>query len=368
MFNTLVAILIIGLLILVHELGHFFVARWSGVRILCLSIGFGPKLMTWKRGQTEYALSAIPLGGYVKMAGEQEQERSRQPWEYLSQSIAARSRIIAAGPLMNYLTAVVALWVAFVAGYPELLPVVGGLSEGMPAQRAGLQIGDRIRAIDGESIETWDKMTELVSGAPGQVLTVTVERAGSAQTLPVTPALEKETDPFGRERSVGRIGITPSGDFVTIRLGPIESMMRTMTQHAEWLGQTLLGLWSMLTGRIPVRDSVTGPIGIIYLTSEAVRLGLGPLLYFVSIISLMLAFFNLFPIPVLDGGHLFFLALERLRGRPVSFKVQERAAQVSFALLMAFILFVCVNDVSRFWFGKEQTETELQERRFSPDD
>jgi regulator of sigma E protease len=147
---------------------------------------------------------------------------------------------------------------------------------------------------------------------------------------------------------VGLIGIAPSGEFETRRVGPVSAIGRTIEQQNEWVGQTLLALWSMITGRIAMRDSVTGPIGILYLTSEAAQLGIAPLLYLISLFSLSLALFNVFPIPILDGGHLFFLLLEKLRGSPISVNIQERAAQVSFVLLMTMVLFICINDVSRF--------------------
>ncbi|MBI3083681.1 MAG: site-2 protease family protein, partial [Candidatus Omnitrophica bacterium] len=149
MIPALISLVILGLLVIVHELGHFLVARWSGVRILRFSIGFGPRLFTWTRGHTEYAISAIPLGGYVKMAGEQDATRTQEPWEYLSRPIRARARIIFAGPLVNYLVALISLWVVFIVGYPELLPVVGKVLEDTPAQAAGLQSGDRILSVDG---------------------------------------------------------------------------------------------------------------------------------------------------------------------------------------------------------------------------
>lgn len=346
--GTLIAILILGLMVFVHEAGHFVVARWSGVRILRFSLGFGPKIAAWRRGETEYCLSWIPLGGYVKMAGEQREEQTHQPWEYLSKPIGTRARIVLAGPLVNYLVALLTLWIVFVIGYPELLPVVGKVMDKMPAQAAGIQVGDRIQAINGRPIQTWDEMTKLIHDAPGMPLTVRIDRAGSAQTVTMTPEPKDLPDPFGRTKRVGLIGISPSGTFEARRVGPIAAIGRTITQQNEWVSQTMLALWSMATGRIAMRDSVTGPIGILYLTAEAAQLGIAPLLYLLSLFSLSLALFNLFPIPILDGGHLFFLLLEKLRGNPVSINIQERAAQVSFVVLMTLVLFICANDVNRF--------------------
>lgn len=346
--SMLSSLLLLGFLIIVHELGHFLVARWSGVRVLRFSIGFGPRLLTRTRGDTEYAVSAIPLGGYVKMAGEQRGEESQQPWEYLSKPIGTRAKIVFAGPFVNYLVALVTLWVVFVIGYPELMPVVGKLMDDMPAKAAGLQVGDRIQAVGNQPIRTWEEMTKLIYQSPGVPLTFRIARAGQALSVTMTPKPKPITDPFGHAKTVGLIGIAPSGAFESHRVGPIAAIGRTIRQQNEWTAQTMVALWSMATGKLSVRESVTGPIGIVYLTSEAVRMGFAPLLYLMSLFSLSLAIFNVFPIPILDGGHLLFLAIEQLRGRPVSLNVQERSSQVSLALLLTLVLIICINDVNRF--------------------
>lgn len=345
---ALVSILVLGVLVIVHELGHFFVARWAGVRILRLSIGFGPRLVAWTRGQTEYAISAIPLGGYVKMAGEQRSEQAQEPWEYLSKPIRTRAAIVFAGPCVNYLVAFLSLWVVFVIGFPELLPVVGKVVDGMPAQAAGLQIGDRIEAIDHTAVKTWDEMTKQIYASPNRAIALRVDRQGVTETLTVTPKPKEITDPFGHRKTVGLIGISPSGEFQAYKVGPLAAIGRTTKQLNETTMQTFMALWSMATGKMSMKDSVTGPIGIVVLTSEAVRLGIVPLLFLVSLFSLSLAIFNVFPIPILDGGHLLFLVLEKLRGQPVSVNVQERSAQVSLVLLVTFVVAICINDVSRF--------------------
>ena len=348
MLAFVISVFLLGLLVIVHELGHFVVARWVGVRILRFSVGFGPRLLTWTRGHTEYAVSALPLGGYVKMAGEQRTDGAPEPWEYRAQPVTTRAGIIFAGPFINYLVALVSLWVVFVVGYPELLPVVGKVMPDMPAQAAGFQPGDRIRTVDGQPVRTWDEMTKVIYRSPDQPLTLEVERAGAPARILVTPRARPMTDPFGRRKTVGLIGIGPSGEFTTHRIGPVEAVRRTIEQQNEWTIQTLTACWLLLTGKLGLQDSVTGPIGIVYLTSEAVRMGLSPLLFLVSLFSLSLAIFNLLPVPILDGGHLFFLALEQLRGRPVSLVIQERSAQVTFVLLMALVFVICISDLSRF--------------------
>lgn len=355
MVSALSSLFILGFLVIVHELGHFLVARWSGVRILRFSVGFGPRLLTWTRGHTEYAISAIPLGGYVKMSGEQRsesagrsQEVAHQPWDYLAKSPGTRAKIVFAGPLVNYLVAFVSLWLVFVIGYPELLPVVGKVVPGMPAEKVGFQVEDQIQSVNDHPVRTWDELTGFIYEAPGQSLRIRVERKGESRVLTVTPEAKATTDPFGRRRTIGLIGVAPSGAFESLRVGPITALGRALRQQLEWTAQTFVALWSMATGRLALRDSVTGPIGLVYLTSEAVRMGLPALLFLISLFSLSLALFNLFPIPILDGGYLLFLAIEKLRGKPLSVSVQERSFQVSFVLLTALVLVICVNDVNRF--------------------
>ena len=361
----LIAIFVLGLLVLLHELGHFVVARRCGVRVLRFSIGFGPVLWRWKRGHTEYAVSLLPLGGYVKMAGESRPSSelpsvAGEPWEFSSKPVGVRAWIVAAGPLVNYAISILSLWTVLVIGYPELLPTVGRLIEDMPARAAGVQVGDRIMAVEGTPIRTWDELTRIIHRSANRPLSLAVQRDDATLTLRVTPLAREQMDPFGRARTVGLLGVSPSGAFTTYRVSPLEAVHQTASKQVEWLSQTGLSLWSMVTGRVPMQESMTGPIGIVYMTSEAVRMGLGALLYLVSIFSLSLAIFNFFPIPILDGGHLLFLVCEKFRGRPVSLSVQERAAQISFALLMTMVVLVCFNDLNRlgvveklrgFWRG-----------------
>ena len=342
-----ISLVVLGLLVLVHEAGHFVVARWAGVRVTRFSVGFGRVLFRWTRGGTEYVLSALPLGGYVKMAGEHRHEQTHAPEEFLSKPPGVRAGIVLAGPLVNHLVSILTLWVVLVTGYPEMLPAVGRVVDDMPAKQAGILVGDRIRAVNGQHIRTWDELTEQVHRSPGQPLALLVERRGQTLTVAVTPVAKTVTDPFGQPKQVGLVGVAPSGAFETRTIPPLQAVRTTVAKQVEWTGHIALSLWSLATGRVSMQDSLTGPIGIVYMTSEAARMGLGSLLYLVSLFSLSLAVFNLFPIPILDGGHLVFLALEKLRGRPLSVQVQEKAAQISFAVLVLLAVFVCANDLQR---------------------
>jgi regulator of sigma E protease len=287
------------------------------------------------------------------MSGEQRAEHPHKPYDYLAKPPGVRAAIIFAGPLVNYLVAFLCLWTVYVIGYPELLPTVGKVMDGMPAQASGIQPGDRILAVNGSPVRTWDELTTGVYGSPGRPVTLRVERQGDERTVRLTPNPKEITDLVGRRKTIGLIGITPSGEFRPYKLSPIEALGRAMRQQLQWTEETFAALGSLLTGRLALRDSVTGPIGLVYLTSDAVKLGMAPVLFLASLFSLSLGIFNLFPIPILDGGHLFFLLLEKMRGKAVSIRIQERAAQVSFVLLMTLVLFISFHDLERYGLLKK---------------
>lgn len=346
--SWLISLGVLSVLILVHEAGHFVVARRLGVRVLQFAIGFGPVLARWKRGGVEYCLCLLPLGGYVKMAGEEERrDGAPSPDEFSSKPASVRALIIAAGPVVNALVSTLALWLVLMIGYPELLPSVGRVMDGMPAASAGLQAGDRITAIDGEPVATWEDLTRVVHRAPDRPLALAVDRGGAPVQLTVTPKRQEITDPFGRRTTVGLMGISPSGAFMTYRVGPLSALGKTLAKQVEFVQHTALSLWSLATGHVSMKESLTGPIGIAHMISEQARMGISPLLYLASLFSMSLAIFNLFPLPLLDGGHLLFLAIERLRGRPVSLRVQEKATQVSLACLLLLAAVVSINDLER---------------------
>ncbi len=337
-----------GFLILVHEAGHFVVAKLAKVRVLKFSIGFGPVLAKWRGKETEYCVSWFPLGGFVKMAGEQQEEQEQQPWEYLSKPISVRALIVLAGPLVNYLTAIVLLWVFLLRGYSGLLPIVGSVMENMPAQVAGFQVGDHIVGLEGKSVRTWDEMTAIIHESAGKELSIELERSGKPVAVRVTPKSEEVTARNGEKLTIGLVGIGAGSE----RMGPVAAMGLSIRMQNYWAVQTIKAFGALLTGKRKIQDSMTGPLGIVKLTSEAAGMGMGPLLILLSLFSLSLAIFNCFPVPILDGGHLLFLFLEKLRGRPISLLVQERAAMVGLVLLVTLALVVSVNDINRFWLQK----------------
>lgn len=337
-------VFLFGALILVHEWGHFLVARWCGVRVLRFSIGFGPKIFGWKRGDTEYWLAWVPLGGYVKMAGENPNDVSGDTDEYSAKPVWQRFLIVFAGPLTNFVSALALLWAFFLAGYPGILPVVGEVIDDKPAYHAGFQENDEIVSINGKPTLTWDQMTAAIRKSSGEPLAVEVMRGTERVELRVTPEIETLEIDEGKTIDVGLIGVVAGG----IKLGPIPALTKSTEILAHWTDQTLRVLGSLVLGKREFRDAVTGPIGIAHLTARTVDAGIGPILILMALISLSLAIFNCFPIPVLDGGHLLFLIIEAIKGSPVSLAVQEKAAMVGLVMLVSLAVVVSIMDITRF--------------------
>ncbi|OGX40672.1 MAG: RIP metalloprotease RseP [Omnitrophica WOR_2 bacterium RIFCSPHIGHO2_02_FULL_68_15] len=340
--TPLILLIALSILIIVHEAGHFVVARRCGVRVERFSIGFGPVLLRWRRGETDYAISAFPLGGYVKMAGEQGDGRTGARWEYGSQPVWRRAGIVLAGPLVNYATGILLFTFLFWAGSPTLMPTIGGVLEGYPAAAAGLRPGDRIVAVAGAPVESWEQVTARIrrqtSGAPVVLL---IQREGAEQAITVTPTVRTGT-------RTAVVGLTPSDEVRIVRAPLPEAAVRGVGRAWDLTVMTGVSLWQMVTGALPLKESLTGPVGIFYITSSAAALGWRYLVQLFAVLSVSLAIFNLLPLPVLDGGHLAFLLIERIRRRPVSLKIQEVATQAGMVFLIGMLLVVTYHDLSRF--------------------
>ncbi|MBI4313324.1 MAG: RIP metalloprotease RseP [Candidatus Omnitrophica bacterium] len=346
--NLLILIAALSVLIIIHELGHFLTARAFGVKVERFSIGFGPVLLKRKAGQTEYAVSLLPLGGYVKMAGEQAGEATGSPEEYGSRPVWQRFAIVGAGPVVNYAAGIFLFTVVFWAGYPVLVPRIGAVMENYPAAEAGLLPGDRIVRINEKPADSWEALTETIrkqtSGAPVRFL---VKRDGAERVIEVQPQVREGRSIFGKPARVAMVGMTPSGEVQLVRYGLIEAAVKSV-EHAIWLtGMTFQAFWYMATGAMPIKDSLTGPVGIFYLTTSAAALGWRYLLQLFALLSVSLGIFNVLPIPVLDGGHLAFLAVEGLRRKPVSMRIQEKMSQVGMCLLLGMLLMVTYNDLAK---------------------
>lgn len=354
--SVIVAIIILGLLIFVHELGHFMVAKRSGVMVTRFSLGFGPRLLGWQRGETEYVICAVPLGGYVKMLGEDPDEEVPAydaARAFSEQSLARRAAIVVAGPLMNLVSAFVAFSLVFAlygAGTPSDAPKIGGVVEGMAAAQAGLQRGDTVLAVEGEAIGTWDELSRRVRASGGAALRLSIRRAsGGIEEIVVTPEQKPEKTAFGEE--IGQaylIGIERFVEVAPVSLASAVGLGGYETYY--WVKMTLISIIKIFEGAVSARD-LGGPILIVQAAGQQAERGLDYLIRFIGLISVNLGVLNLLPVPVLDGGHLVFFGFEALRGRPLALRQREVAQQVGLFLLLALMVFVFYNDISRLIAG-----------------
>lgn len=349
MLSAVSFIVVLSILVIVHEFGHFIVAKKTGVHVERFSIGFGPEILGITKGGTRYLISLIPLGGYVKLAGETEEEPIKgEKWEYLSRTVGERSRIIFAGPLLNYILAFFIFSFVFIIGYPTLTATVGEVLENYPGASAGIKPGDRILKINGHDVNYWEDVTRIVHTNKGSEIKLLIKRDSGLIDVIVTPKPQEVRTIFGSKKTVGLIGIMPTNDVVYVKYGIIKSVYMGAKKLFMLTYLTYRALWASLTGAIPFKESITGPVGIFYITGQAARLGFVYLLHLMGILSASLAIFNLLPVPVLDGGHLLFLLVEKVRRKPLSHKMQESITQVGLALLICLMAFVFYNDFMRY--------------------
>lgn len=343
-------ILILSVLIVVHELGHFLVAKRLGVKVEKFSLGFGPKLLSRQFGQTEYLVCAIPFGGYVKMAGDTPEEYQGHKDEYFAKKPGERARIVFAGPLFNYLLAFVCLWLVFILGFPRVTNKVGELIEGMPAVSAGVEKEDVIFAVDGVAVEFWDDLTKKIHAKAGQSVRLGIQRADRKLELEITPQDKSVETIWGKKVSVGLIGIRPSEEFVKVRYGVGKAFVKAGENLFQMTQMTLKAIFYLIVGTMSFKDSVTGPLGIFFITSNAAKIGFSAILHVVGILSMSLAIFNLLPLPILDGGHIMFMALEKLRRKPLTPKAEERLNNIGMSFLIILTVFIFCNDLVRYGY------------------
>ena len=350
LYSILAAVVGLGVLIVFHEFGHFLLAKLSGVGVLTFSVGFGPKLWVKKKGETEYALSAFPLGGYVKMVGEDPEEEVKAvdlERSFAHKSLLKRTAIVAAGPGFNLLLAVFLLMVVFLFyGVPVLSNLVGAVEPDSPAAQAGIQKGDRIVAVDGQAVTAWDDLSSAIKQSGGQPLALRVQRSGEEVAMTVQPRKREVKNIFGELKEDWMIGI---GSQVSIEKGdPGLAVSKAFIQTYEYSKLTLIGLYKMITREVSPRN-LGGPILIAQMAGQQAQEGIGSFLAFLAVLSINLGVLNLLPVPVLDGGHLFFFAVEAVIGRPVSLKYREKAQQVGIFLLLLLMIFAFANDIFRLF-------------------
>ncbi|QTD55928.1 RIP metalloprotease RseP [Parasphingorhabdus cellanae] len=357
---TLFAFLItIGLLVFIHEMGHYLVGRWCGVKADVFAIGFGKEIVGWndKRG-TRWKICALPLGGYVQFAGDMDPSSSQsQEWlklppeernrTFQSKSLLKRAAIVFAGPAINFLFAILIL-AGFALAYGESVtsPVVGTVAENSTAETIGLKNGDKILEIDGDSIDRFSDLSREISIIPDEEVEIKFERDGAIISKEAKIGVRLEEDRFGNQYRIGLLGISP-GSIERRDVSLLESPVVATRQTVEIVDLIVTTLGQVISGRRSVTE-LGGPLKIAQVSGEQFVAGLNQFIFFVALISINLGFINLLPIPMLDGGHLMFYAIEAVRRKPASPMVQQWAFQSGFALVVMFMLVVTFNDLASF--------------------
>lgn len=351
--STFVFIAVLSILIVVHEWGHFITAKKLGVKVDRFSLGFGPKLFSIMHDNTEFLICAIPLGGYVKMAGDERHACTGSPEEFFSKSVGHRALIVLNGPVVNFVLAYVCLVLVFILGYPDLSTKVGELIKDYPAQQAGLMINDKILTIDQRPVASWSDVQQSILESQLDTIQIKIERDGQHLVKTIQPRIEERKNIFGQLKRSRIVGISPTEDIILLRYGVGESFIKGYEKLLEITVMTYKALYFMATGSMSAKESVTGPIGIFYIIKAAAELGISHVLFILGVISASLAIFNLLPVIPLDGGHLFLLLVEKIRGKALPPKIDEVIAKVGFSLIIMLAIYVFYSDFARFgWIDK----------------
>ncbi|MDK2991697.1 MAG: regulator of sigma protease [Clostridiales bacterium] len=333
--TIIIAIIAFGVLIIFHEFGHFVVAKAVGIKVEEFAIGMGPALYKFHRGETDYAIRILPIGGFVRMLGEDEQSDDERAFN--NQSVLKRIAVIAAGPIMNFiLTLLLLVIITFMVGIAVYLPVVDTVLPDTPAQQAGLQPGDRFISIEGKTVESADDARAIVLANPGKALDAVIERDGKRLELEITPEYNAETQ-------TAQIGITFRGQMQKVSF--FKAVGYSFVQVYNMTKMMIVGIGQLLIGQ--GFDQVMGPYGIVEIVGQAASQGVVDLLWLVAIISLNVGLINLVPFPALDGSRIVFLAIEGIRGKPID---REKEGMIHFAglvILMLFMIAVTFHDIMR---------------------
>jgi regulator of sigma E protease len=354
--TVLATLVVLGVLIFVHELGHFLVAKLLKVRVEVFSLGFPPKLVSTKVGETDYRISVVPLGGYVKLLGENPHDEV--PPELISRSFLhrplwQRAAVVLAGPVFNFLFAFLALFMVFaVSGIPYVPTEVGRIIEGSPAQRAGLKAGDEILAVNGTPVRRWEELSQQIRQRGGQTLSLTIKRDNQDLNFKVTPEKRESENLFGQKVQAYQIGVASPERLLTEHVGPVVALEAGMSYSLRIAALTLQSIYKLATREIPA-DTLGGPIMIAQVAGKQAEMGFSPFIHFMAVLSVNLFLLNLLPIPVLDGGHLAFLFLEAVRGKPLDIKHREMAQAVGMMLILTLMVFVFYHDIVRLFSPKQ---------------
>jgi len=353
---------VLTIVVFFHELGHFLVARWAGVKVLTFSLGFGPELAGFNdRHGTRWKISAIPLGGYVKFFGDESEASTPASSETLAsmteeeragsfhhKKVGPRAAIVAAGPIANFILAIVIFTCLFTFfGKPSTTARVDKVEAGSAAAKADFQVGDVVTAIDGKVIGSFSDMQRIVGVRAGDTLNFTIKRGDSSLQLKGTPELREVKDSFGNVHRLGVLGITRAtapGDVVTERVDPATALWLGVKETWFVVERTLAYIGGVFTGR-EAADQVGGPLRIAQISGQVATIGLAALVHLAAVLSISIGLLNLFPVPLLDGGHLLFYAVEAVRGRPLSERAQEMGFRIGLGLVLMLMVFATYNDI-----------------------
>ncbi|MEQ9144676.1 MAG: RIP metalloprotease RseP [Parvibaculaceae bacterium] len=351
---------VLTIVVFFHELGHFLVARWAGVTVETFSIGFGREIFGWndKHG-TRWKVSWIPLGGYVKFMGDEnaasvpsrkdgDADAKPSPGDFHSKPLAHRMAVVAAGPIANFILAIVIFAALFVfLGERIAEPVVDEVREGSAAEVAGFMVGDRVVSIDGSSIESFSDMQRIVASSAGDELEIVVNRGGAPMTLLATPEIHEMTDRFGNVHRIGLLGIGRNADSANVRhvrYDPVTAVWMGAGETWFIISRTMDYLGGIISGTESA-DQLGGPLRIAQTSGQVATIGFAALIHLAAVLSVSIGLINLFPVPMLDGGHLLFYSLEAVRGRPLGEEVQEYGFRIGLALVMMLMVFATWNDL-----------------------
>jgi len=348
LYSVVSFLIVIGILVFIHELGHFLLMKKLGVGVVTFSFGFGPRIIRRKFGETEYQICAVPFGGFVKPIGEDPKEEVKaedRARSFLIQPKWKRFSIVIAGPLFNFLLGIaIFFFVNPFAIFPSpSVPtpaVVTEITSGYPAEAAGLKKGDTILSVDGQEVSTWEELAKIIRSSQGRNLLIKAKRDGEIFETRVTPIASKDG-----EEQVYRIGIVGPRNYPTV--GPKLEMGNGFVRTWLVIKITVISIVKLFGGEIPVKDALAGPLGIAQMAGQQAKKGALDFIYLIALLSVSLGFFNLFPIPILDGGHLLFLGMEAILRKPLSVKKMEIAQQIGLALIILLMLFALYNDLLR---------------------
>jgi regulator of sigma E protease len=359
----------LSVVVFFHELGHFLVARWCGVRVLTFSVGFGPEIVGFNdRHGTRWKLAWIPLGGYVKFFGDDNaasvpdeaavasMTEAEKRQSFFHQPVGRRAAVVAAGPIANFILAIVIFATIFaIYGRMTTAARVDAVLPDSAAAAAGLKPGDVVLAIDGKAIESFSDMQRVVSASAGRTLTLRIDRGGAPTTLTATPALTRGKDGFGNASCQGVLGVSQAraaGDLKTEHVDPLMAVWLGTQETWAIIDRTFSFIGGLFAGR-ECADQLGGPIRIAQISGQVASLGFMPVLQLAAMLSVSIGLLNLFPVPLLDGGHLMFYLIEVVRGRPLSTKAQEIGFRIGFAIVAMLMIFTLWNDtnslLSRLW-------------------